>query len=30
MVGDLDTFLNDNKIKYKKHDISNVLKSMSL
>ena len=30
MVGDLNTFLNDNKIKYEKHDISNVLKSMSL
>lgn len=27
---DIDNFLNDNKIKYEKHDISNVLNSMSL
>ena len=27
---DVDTFLNDNKIKFDKHDISNVLKSMRL
>jgi hypothetical protein len=30
MVGDIDTFLHDNKIKYDKHDLSNVLKSINL
>jgi len=30
MNSDIDTFLIDNKIKYDKHDVSNVLNSMSL
>ena len=28
-INDIDALLNDNKIKYEKNDLSNVLKSMS-